>query len=469
MPAGEPSEVFYGGAAGGGKSDWLLMGALEHVDTPGYAAIIFRKSFTDLSLPGAIMSRSHEWLANTDAHWTSDTKQWAFPSGATLQFAYLKDPGDELRYQSAEFQFVGFDELTQFDEAPYTYLFSRIRRPADGPLSKVPLRMCAASNPGGRGHGWVKRRFPIDRAPTAGGPVFVPAKIADNPHLDADAYRKSLARLDETLRQQLEEGDWQVAEGLAFHVTDIHLVDAFPLRNSHARFEALDYGLNGAPWALWAVDYEGNVVCVDMLYEHNRLPSQLCPMILAKRRDMWGRGNTAIADPAIWHRTGHVNKFGDPAVLADEFADNGVPIVKGNNDPRAGLIRVREMLEPNAQHPFPTWHPRAGELGAPRVFFVRGNADPVITELRDAPLQPLDKPDGYEKVDPEWESRQGHAVAMTRYALMSRPSPSDEPEAWAGVPEHLRPGWVADNTAELQQGLLKKWRARPRERRTERV
>lgn len=435
LPFDEPSEVFYGGAAGGGKSDWLLMAALEHVDVAGYAAIIFRKTFTDLSLPGAIMARAHEWLANTDAHWTGDTKQWQFPSGASLQFAYLKDPGDELRYQSAEFQFVGFDELTQFDEEPYTYLFSRLRRPADGPLSKVPLRMCAASNPGGRGHGWVKRRFPIDGKPR-GQRVFVPAKISDNQHLDRDAYRKSLSRLGETLRQQLEEGDWTVAEGLAFTVTDDHLIDRFELGNSHDRFEALDYGLNGAPWALWAVDYEGNVIAYDLLYVRDKLPSQLAPLVQAKRSAGWGQGNVAYADPAIWHRTGQLNKFGDPAVLADEFADCGVPITKGNNDPRAGLIRVREMLKPDygdpetgrRPHLYPTWHPRAGQPGSPRVFFVRGKVDELITELRDAPLQPIDKPDGLEKIDPEWESRHGHAVAMCRYALMSRPDASEEPE-----------------------------------------
>jgi len=55
-------EAFYGGAAGGGKSDALLSAALQYVDIPGYSAIIFRRTFTDLKLPGALIDRSHSWL-----------------------------------------------------------------------------------------------------------------------------------------------------------------------------------------------------------------------------------------------------------------------------------------------------------------------------------------------------------------------------------------------------------------------
>jgi hypothetical protein len=215
LPDAEPNEVFYGGAAGGGKTDWLLMGALEYVDVPGYAALLLRRTFAELALPGALLDRSKQWLAASSARWSEQNKRWTFPSGASLAFGYLEADSDVYRYQSAEFQFVGFDELTEFSEAHYTFLFSRLRRPSEGPLASVPLRMCAASNPGGIGHGWVKKRFPIDGKPR-GRRVFIPAKIADNPHLDTNAYRASLARLSPTLQRQLEEGDWTVAEGLAF-------------------------------------------------------------------------------------------------------------------------------------------------------------------------------------------------------------------------------------------------------------
>ena len=144
-------EAFYGGAAGGGKSDALLMAALQYVHVPGYAALLLRKSYADLALPGAIMDRSRDWL-QPHAKWNDNDKKWTFPSGATLTFGYLQTSNDRYRYQGAEFQFVGFDELTQFDEIDYTYLLSRLRRPSTGPLSTVPLRMRAAANQIGRAH-----------------------------------------------------------------------------------------------------------------------------------------------------------------------------------------------------------------------------------------------------------------------------------------------------------------------------
>ncbi len=87
----ETEEAFYGGAGGGGKSEALLMGALQYVDTPGYAALLLRRTFADLALPGALMSRAQEWLSGTQAHWRDEGKTWHFPSGATLTFGYMEN------------------------------------------------------------------------------------------------------------------------------------------------------------------------------------------------------------------------------------------------------------------------------------------------------------------------------------------------------------------------------------------
>ncbi|HVL62491.1 MAG TPA: terminase family protein, partial [Microbacterium sp.] len=208
-------EALYGGAAGGGKSDALLMAALQYVHVPGYSAILFRRTYQDLNLPGAIMARSHEWLAGSGASWNGTDKRWTFPSGAMLSFGYLDTDRDRFRYASAEFQFIGFDELTQFPEGWYRFLFSRLRRLKG---SDVPLRMRAATNPGGLGHEWVRRRFINPGAPER---PFVPAKLDDNPSLDGEEYRQALAELDSTTRKQLEEGLWiRDVEGLVYRYSD---------------------------------------------------------------------------------------------------------------------------------------------------------------------------------------------------------------------------------------------------------
>lgn len=201
-------EALYGGAAGGGKSDCLLMAALQYVHFQNYSAILFRRTFRDLALPGALLDRSKEWLAGTDAQFKALENAWVFPSGAKLAFGYLDTENDKYRYQGAEFQFIGFDEVTQFTEDQYRYLFSRLRRLEQ---SHIPLRMRCASNPGGVGHDWVKRRFIVEGQEF--NRVFIPAKLQENPYLDQEGYISSLSELDPITRRQYLEGDWNARHG----------------------------------------------------------------------------------------------------------------------------------------------------------------------------------------------------------------------------------------------------------------
>jgi predicted phage terminase large subunit-like protein len=270
-------EAFYGGAGGGGKSDALLMAALQYADLPGYNALIIRRNIPDLAMPNALMDRAHAWLrGRNDARWDESKKRWSFASGATLTFGYLDAARDVDRYASAEFHFIGVDELTQFSEKQYLDLFARLRAPAclrcgleqdyiqhrelahprqtkDCPIcidlerrqlsvvhlaaAHIPLRMRAASNPGNIGHDWVKRRFVARLGAPAGDRLFVPARLSDNPFINRNEYVISLMNLDPVTRDRILKGDWEARTSRGVLKREwFEIIDAPPARLSLVRY-----------------------------------------------------------------------------------------------------------------------------------------------------------------------------------------------------------------------------------------
>jgi len=222
-------EGLYGGSAGGGKSDALLMASLMYCEYPDYSAVLFRRTYKDLSLPDALLDRSKDWLMGK-AKWNDIDKVWAFPSGSKLTFGHLEHENAKYQFQGARFDFVGFDELTQFSESQYSYLFSRIRR-AKG--SDIPPRMRCGSNPGGIGHEWVKERFITSKEPTR---FFIPASLKDNPYLDQTFYLESLSKLDPITRAQLELGDWDISASAGmFRREWFQIVNDYPHDSKHIR------------------------------------------------------------------------------------------------------------------------------------------------------------------------------------------------------------------------------------------
>lgn len=241
-------EMLYGGAAGGGKSEFLLMEALRYVEHPGYTAILFRRTFPELKQPRGLIERSRAIYPHFGGRYNEQTHTWRFPSGSTITFAHMEHEDDKYNHQSAEYSYIAFDELTTFTETQYLYLFSRCRNPFG-----IPSKIRAASNPGNVGHEWVQRRWrawlvPIegdgtqaiippkakagqilyykgseeDAAendietikgdPDALSRQFIPAKLADNPKLlEADpTYRARLKLLPFVDRQRLLNGSWDV-------------------------------------------------------------------------------------------------------------------------------------------------------------------------------------------------------------------------------------------------------------------
>ena len=191
----ECPDLFYGGAAGPGKTSYLLMAAVQYVHHPHYRALLLRKTYADLSLPDAIMDRAISWWDGVEgARFNHADKTCYFPSGARVSFGYLASARDHLRYQGAAVHFVGIDEASQIPSRQLEYLHSRIRRAIDDP---IPLRYRLASNPGDLSHDWLKDTY-VNGA-DGHRVVYLPGLMTDNPGLDVEEYRK-----------QLEEGDWDV-------------------------------------------------------------------------------------------------------------------------------------------------------------------------------------------------------------------------------------------------------------------
>ena len=159
LAAGE-REVLYGGSAGGGKSYAMLADPLRYMSHPSFSGLLLRHTTEELR---ELIFKSQEIYPKIipGIKWSERKMQWVAPSGARLWMSYLDRDDDVLRYQGLAFSWIGFDELTQW-ATPYAwnYMRSRLRSVA----KDLPIFMRATTNPGGRGHHWVKKMF-IDPAP----------------------------------------------------------------------------------------------------------------------------------------------------------------------------------------------------------------------------------------------------------------------------------------------------------------
>ena len=214
-------EVLFGGAAGPGKSNGLFQSALQYVDVPGYAALLIRRTANELYSSGGLIDISKKHLANTDARWNGSLKRWTFPTGgepSILEFQHYEAgmKGQQKKY-GGTYQFIGVDEVTEFIEGEYRFLFRSLRKPEG---MNVPLRMRCASNPVGVGAPFVKQRFIVEGNRMITEKIadvvmtyerrFVPAKLDDNPYIDRNTYIQSLGNMEEHLLQALLNGDWDV-------------------------------------------------------------------------------------------------------------------------------------------------------------------------------------------------------------------------------------------------------------------
>lgn len=262
-------EVLYGGAMGGGKTDGAVVKALKHIKLYGRHAkvLILRENFPQLS---EIIDRGELLYPLEGGRYNKVNKVWRFPNGGRIIFGHLAD--GPAPYWGKEYTKIIIDEVTRsgLSLADYLKLLARLRS-----SHGVPCSVDLTSNPGGKGHDWVRARF-MDPAPpltvikdpeTGLERVFIPSGLADNPHLPEE-YRRTLEQLPEAERNAYLYGDWNAFQGQIFNlVPGVHTWTwaQFKERTGHdgippdwTRFRAYDHGYARPGACLWiAVDPDG--------------------------------------------------------------------------------------------------------------------------------------------------------------------------------------------------------------------
>lgn len=260
-------EVLYGGAAGGGKSDALLIASLglDHgaVHNSRYRALVIRQTMGQLR---ELIDRARILypLAVPGAEYHEQAKEWRFPSGAKLIFGYCDRDPDVYQYQGQEFQFIGADELGHY-HSPFVwqYLGSRLRS-SDKSLA---CRMRATCNPGPK---WIREYWGFDVSGSASSTEcngirrrFIPSRLDDNPSLSDTGYKNRLQALPEAERAALLEGRWDVVSVPgAIYADELNVateqgrITSVPVEPTLPVHTYWDIGV-GDSTAIWFVQYHG--------------------------------------------------------------------------------------------------------------------------------------------------------------------------------------------------------------------
>lgn len=416
-------ELLYGGAAGGGKSDFLLGDYLQDVRTYGAAwhGVLFRKTFDEL---GELIERSHEIYPATGAKWNEQKHIWRWPNGARLRMRYCEAYRDAVRHQGRQYAWIGWDELGQWDSAAsYNYLRARLRSPHAVPTKRIR----STANPGGVGHHWIKAKFitpaPLGFAPlvdpdTGADVMFIPSKLTDNLILlasDPD-YANRLRGLGspELVRAWLE-GDWSVIVGSYFPEFSVarHVVAPHALPKEWSRFRAMDWG-SARPFSVgWYAVSDGT------------LPAYPAGALI-KYREWYGatspnvglRLNASAVGKGIAEREAEDPRMSDAVLDPATFAENGGPsIAERINTELKAPFREADNKRVATDGAISGWDQLrdrlVGDDERPMLYFFSTCRDTIRT------LPALQHDDARpEDLDSNGED---HAADETRYACMSRP------------------------------------------------
>lgn len=429
--------TFYGGAKGGGKSKGLqLLMLLRRLKYPRSTGAIFRKTYPELEANH--IRPLFQSFPELRTFYQESKKLLTLPNGSELQFCHCKNEVDIALYQGREFHDLAIDEAGQWTEATFRTLLgsNRSSRP------DIKPRCILTGNPGGIGHGWLKRIFIEKRFNERERPedyAFIQALVDDNAALmdnDPDYVRRLDSEPNEALRKAYRLGDWNIFAGQFFQEIskEVHFIEPFAIPSHWNRFGAYDYGYNHpAAFGWFANDEDGNTFLYrEMVQANTRVD------LFAKRLNEYD--DTTVLYPIVaghdcWTQKSVLRDDALPPTIAEQFGTHGIYLKKAVIDRIQGAAQLRDYL---------AWQKRPN--GKPRLYIF--NTCPITFDALSRMIHDPDRVEDVLKIDAsEGDPMSGDdAYDMIRYGLMSRPSITDKQ-----IAKHPQgsPGWYKEQSEDI--------------------
>lgn len=438
--------LLYGGAAGGGKSELITYHA-HHLSMlyPGHRSLLIRTSLPELrrSLIIRTQVRYAQLKAKAQLRSVDNMKAWWYENGSIIEYGYCARDEDVSQFMSAEYDFIAFDEATQFSPYQMLMISGRLRTSRKMAAAGVRTHVMFATNPGDKGHQFLysmlvtpthygKKAVVYDVSNGFENPdivrsvdlpddldelaaleidhdpdnhlvvAFVPSTVVDNPFIDP-TYRKHLSMLPEVERRQKLLGDWDTFTGQYFGEFDRsrHVIEPFAIPETWQRFRGIDFGTANPFCCLWgALDPSDNTMYIYReAYQKNLTTAEQARLV--KRLSVMENGRAETFSATVIDPSTFSNVAGLGTTVASQYNNQGVVVTKAKNQRVGGWQNVRRYLMA---------HPVDGEV---KVKIFR-NCENLI---RTIPLMRHDQgnPEDLDSRDED------HAVDALRYLLGCRP------------------------------------------------